>query len=451
MLKLFQKRDDRCNSDAITHHDDSRQSFLDKQDQVDRELRRERLQTLEKDSVAFEVEIAGLFESLGGDLKRQHGLADDIVGSTAETVQFSDDAGTAANQMVETARDGASGSQRLASAVDELGTELSQSAEAADHVANEARTSSEKIANLTASVEKIGAVIDLINDIAKQTNLLALNATIEAARAGEAGKGFAVVAGEVKQLASQTAQATGDIAALVSAIQKSTGEAVEVTTKIGEGIESLRGRMMELAASAETQRSESREIDRLMQGGIEYAESGLNATRQVRQAADRAGTTAVDGREASAKAGAEFEHSRQRLDEFLAMVRQNYRAGRDDAKRLFERAVETVKLFGAAQAIDIMNDLLNGYIDRDVYVIGISDEGHFVIDPRKIYPREQDMRDATDAHGRLFVKGLIDNSRADSFEEYGYTINNPVSEKTEDKRAFLWRDGTLTVLVGYYL
>ena len=451
MLKLFATSNDRTDADDLAHQNDERQSFLNEQNQIDRELRRERLQILEKNCIAFEVEIAGLFESVDGDLKRQLGLADEIVGSTEETVQFSGDSATATNKMVETAKDSAAGSQRLASAIDALGAELSQSADAADQVANEARMSSVKIENLTASVEKIGAVVKLINDIAKQTNLLALNATIEAARAGELGKGFAVVAGEVKQLASQTAKATDEISELVSAIQQSTGEAVDATMKIGEGIETLHGRMIELAASAEKQRSETREIDRLLQGGLEYAENGLNATQQVRQAAGRAGATAVDGQEASARAGAEFKNSRQRLDEFLAIARQNYRAGREDAQRLFERAVETVKKFGAAHAIDIMNDPLNGYIDRDLYVIGLSEDGHFVIDPRKIYPKETDMRDAKDAKGRRFIKGLIDNSRTDSYEEYDYTINNPVSEKTEDKRAFLWRDGNLTVLVGYYL
>ena len=62
---------------------------------------------------------------------------------------------------------------------------------------------------LSQTVNAIGAIVALINDVASQTNLLALNATIEAARAGEAGRGFAVVASEVKNLASQTATRDG--------------------------------------------------------------------------------------------------------------------------------------------------------------------------------------------------------------------------------------------------
>jgi methyl-accepting chemotaxis protein len=95
----------------------------------------------------------------------------------------------------------------------------------------------ENILALSEQTQQIGEIIATVNDIASQSNILALNASVEAARAGEYGKGFAVVAVEVRNLAEQSKQATAQVEAILSDIQRATNATVMATEEGTKGVE----------------------------------------------------------------------------------------------------------------------------------------------------------------------------------------------------------------------
>jgi methyl-accepting chemotaxis protein len=103
-------------------------------------------------------------------------------------------------------------------------------------------------------------IVGLIRDIAQRVSILALNAAIEAARAGEAGKGFAVVASEVKNLSSQTAKATDEIAKEIGTVQAISGKVATGIHETAEGVGKVAQYVVSVATAIEQQRSATQEI-----------------------------------------------------------------------------------------------------------------------------------------------------------------------------------------------
>lgn len=154
----------------------------------------------------------------------------------------------------------AAASEELACSIGEVADKANASANATRDAQRESARTQELVADLAESSRQVEGMLGLVTRIASQTNLLSLNATIEAARAGEAGRGFAVVASEVKDLARQTARATEEIEARVSAILRSTGEASDAMCGIGVTIGQICEFSEGIATAVEQQRFATREI-----------------------------------------------------------------------------------------------------------------------------------------------------------------------------------------------
>ena len=179
----------------------------------------------------------------------------------------------------------AAASEEMSASIQGIANSASAAVNATESAVQAAREASERLGKLAESSSRIGAVSKLITGIAEQTNLLALNATIEAARAGEAGKGFAVVAGEVKDLASRTAKATGEIEEMIAVIQRDSADAETSIGEITEVIGEIQRQQTTVAGAVEEQTATSQEISASMTTVAAAAASAATAAGELRQQA----------------------------------------------------------------------------------------------------------------------------------------------------------------------
>ncbi len=181
-------------------------------------------------TVASSTQIAESTREMGQGAREQASQTESVVSSINQmtaTIQDSSQNASIASETAKKAKDIA----------EEGGIVVEQTLTGIVHISEVVLSASKIVQKLGDNSDQIGAIIQVIRDIADQTNLLALNAAIEAARAGDLGKGFAVVADEVRQLAERTTKATKEIGEMITTIQTDTKVAVDSMVLGAEEVE----------------------------------------------------------------------------------------------------------------------------------------------------------------------------------------------------------------------
>jgi methyl-accepting chemotaxis protein len=269
----------------------------------------------------FEAAIGVIIDTVSSastQLEASAGTLTATAGRTQElTTRVAADSEVASTNV----RSVASATEKMASSVNEISRQVQDSSRIAHEAVDQAQKTNDRFGQLSLAANRIGDVVELINNIAGQTNLLALNATIEAARAGESGRGFAVVASEVKALAEQTAKATGEISQQIAGMQAATQESVGAIKQIGSTISQISEIASTIASAVNEQGAATQEIARNVQRAAQGTQQVSSNITDVQRGASETGSASAQVLSAVRSLATDSSRLKAEVKKFIDTVR----------------------------------------------------------------------------------------------------------------------------------
>ena len=312
-LRRQNETDERQRAEAAVAQQ-RREAAASEQASADRRIMREQL------ALEFRRSISSVIDAVSRSSESLFDSADQLKASAERTRESSavmdEETGTLAHSMHRVAE----AADELTLSFGEIERQVSGSRDAASTALHESETAGRTVTMLAQDAERIDAIAEMINQVAARTNLLALNASIEAARAGDAGRGFAVVAGEVKSLAGQTASATDDVRGQINGIQASAKHVVGTTLTINRLIDQLNGVMTVVATSVEQQVLAASEITGTMARALGKTRELVDASGEIRRAADANSDAATNVRTAVDELKVNFQRLQADAERFVSHI-----------------------------------------------------------------------------------------------------------------------------------